>query len=164
MNDSREREGEISLPEDPAEFADDGKVVFIGKIQSKWKTRVDCPKNLVQARERGGAARIVLDEFWRQGLRGLDKFQHLIVLYWMDQARRDLILQKPRHKTEPTGVFALRSPARPNPIALAIVKILAIDEETGTIEIDAIDCLDGTPVVDIKPHFASIDAVEAEPV
>jgi tRNA (Thr-GGU) A37 N-methylase len=57
-------------------------------------------------------------------------------------------------------VFSLRSPARPNPIALAIVKILGIDQKKGIISIDAIDCLDGTPVLDIKPYLKSIDGVE----
>ena len=159
MNNFERREGEIALPKDPAEFANDANVVFIGKIRTDWKSRSDCPKNLVQARERDKSARIELDPLWRQGLTGLEKASHIIVLYWMHEARRDLIVQNPRHKNQPTGTFALRSPVRPNPIALAIVKVLAVDQQTGTIEIDAIDCLDGTPLVDIKPWIGSIDAV-----
>ena len=160
MNNFEIREGEIALPNDPAEFANDANVVFIGKIRTDWKSRSDCPKNLVQARERGKGARIELDALWRQGLIGLEKASHIIVLYWMHEARRDLIVQTPRHKNQPTGTFALRSPVRPNPIALATVKILAVDMQDGVIEIDAIDCLDGTPLVDIKPWIASIDAVD----
>jgi tRNA-Thr(GGU) m(6)t(6)A37 methyltransferase TsaA len=159
MNNFEKREGETALPKDPAEFADDANVVFIGEIRTDWKTRSDCPKNLVQARERGQGARIELNALWRQGLTGLEKTSHIIVLYWMHEARRDLIVQTPRHKSQPTGTFALRSPVRPNPIALAIVKILAVDQLAGIIEIDAIDCLNGTPLVDIKPWIASIDAV-----
>jgi tRNA (adenine37-N6)-methyltransferase len=56
-------------------------------------------------------------------------------------------------------VFGLRSPLRPNPIALAVVRLLGIDAATGRIEIDAIDCLDGTPLLDIKPYLPSVDAV-----
>ncbi len=160
MNPYDKREGEIELPSDPAVFADDANVVFIGKIRTPWKTRKDCPKNLVQARERGGEARIELDELWREGLSGLENSSHAIVLYWMHEAKRNLIVQCPRHKKQPTGVFALRSPARPNPIALAAVKIINIDKEQGIMTIDAIDCLDGTPLVDIKPWIATIDAVE----
>ncbi len=160
MNEFEKREGEIALSADPADFADDDKIVFIGKMKTSWKTRAECPKNLVQARERGAKASIMIDEFWRAGLRGLEDSGYLIVLYWMHEARRDLIVQNPRHRSEPVGVFALRSPARPNPIALSIVKILDLDHETGIIEIDAIDCLDGTPVVDIKPWFKTIDAVQ----
>jgi len=162
MDKDNVREGEVVLSRDPAEFADDGKVVFIGKIRSNWKTRKDCPNNLVLARERGSIASIEVDEYWREGLRGLDRFTHIIVLYWMHEARRDMIVQSPRHRSEPTGVFALRSPVRPNPIAMAIVKVLGIDQATGVIEIDAIDCMDGTPIVDIKPRFASIDAVQGD--
>jgi tRNA-Thr(GGU) m(6)t(6)A37 methyltransferase TsaA len=160
MSEFGKRVGEIALFDDPADFADDGKIVFIGKIHTSWKTRTECPKNLVQARERGIKATIEIDEFWRAGLRGLEDCSHLIVLYWMHEARRDLIVQNPRHRSEPVGVFALRSPARPNPIALSIVRILDVDLEAGKIEIDAIDCLDGTPVVDIKPWFSSIDTVQ----
>jgi tRNA (Thr-GGU) A37 N-methylase len=54
-------------------------------------------------------------------------------------------------------VFALRSPVRPNPIALAVVRVLGVDQERGLVGIDAIDCLDGTPLIDIKPWLASID-------
>jgi len=159
MNNFEKREGEIALPNDPADFADDAKVVFIGKVRTEWTSRKDCPKNLVQAKERGKGAHIELDELWRQGLIGLEKSTHAIVLYWMHEAQRNLIVQCPRHKNNPTGVFALRSPARPNPIALAIVEIKNIDIENGIVEIDAIDCLDGTPLIDIKPWIASIDAV-----
>ncbi len=160
MSEFEKREGEIALSADPADFADDGKVVFIGKINTSWKTRAECPKNLVQARQRGIKATIVIDEFWRAGLAGLEDRSHLIVLYWMHQARRDLIVQNPRHRNGPVGVFALRSPVRPNPIALSIVKILGVDQATGKIDIDAIDCLDGTPVVDIKPWLGTIDSVQ----
>ncbi len=159
MKNIEERQGEVALSSDPAEFADDGRVVFIGKMQTPWKERSQCPRNLAQARSTGKSAQIRLDSFWRQGLNGLDAFSHVIVLYWMHEARRDLIIQSPRHKNKPTGVFALRSPVRPNPIALAIVKILKVDIETGTVEIDAIDCLDGTPVIDIKPWFETIDQI-----
>ena len=56
------------------------------------------------------------------------------------------------------GTFALRSPARPNPVALAVVKLLDVDQASGVVRIDAIDCVDGTPLIDLKPWFASIDA------
>ena len=88
-------------------------------------------------------ATLEIDEAWRQGLQGLEAQEHVIVLYWMQQARRDLIIQRPRHRDDAVGVFALRSPARPNPIAVATVRILAIDQVSGSVQIDAIDCLDG---------------------
>jgi tRNA-Thr(GGU) m(6)t(6)A37 methyltransferase TsaA len=81
----------------------------------------------------------------------------VVVLYWMDRARRDLVLQAPHHYGEQRGTFALRSPVRPNPIAMSVVRLLRMD---GTaLSVIGLDCLDGTPLIDIKPYFASTDAV-----
>ena len=157
MSDTEQRTGEVALPFDPTETADDASVIFIGNIRSSWKTRAECPKNMAQARERGRAATIEIDKACRPGLNGLKKFSHAIVIYWMQEARRDLIVLKPNHKPDPTGVFALRSPVRPNPIAIATVRIVDVDQAAGRITIDAIDCLDCTPLLDIKPWFETLD-------
>jgi tRNA-Thr(GGU) m(6)t(6)A37 methyltransferase TsaA len=77
----------------------------------------------------------------------------------MDQARRDLVLQVPRHYNEQRGTFALRSPVRPNPIAMSVVRLLGV--EGNTLRVRGLDCLDGTPLLDIKPYFASTDAAPA---
>ena len=159
MQEFEKRPGEIALDDDPAVFADDGRVVFIGKIHSPWKSRAECPKNLRQARERGEQASVEVNLPWRAGLAGLENTDRVILLYWMHEARRDLIVQTPRHRPEPSGVFSLRTPVRPNPIALACVRLLALDIESGFLTIDAIDCLDGTPLVDIKPWIESVDGV-----
>ncbi len=157
MSDYDQRPGEIALPFDPAETADDARVVFIGHVRSPWKTRPECPRNLARARERRQPATLVINPEYRAGLAGLAAGMRIIALYWMHAGRRDLIVQKPKHRDEATGVFALRSPVRPNPIALAAVNILAIDHDAGEITIDAIDCLDGTPLVDIKPWLETVD-------
>ena len=159
MTNNDQRPGERALPFDPSKMADDDRVIFIGKIRSPWKSRNECPKNMVAARKLGQAATVEIDEVFRAGLKGLHKFTHAIVLYWMNEARRDLIVQKPHHKPEPVGVFALRSPVRPNPIAIATVRILEVDQVTGQITIDAIDCVDGTPLVDVKPWIGSLDEI-----
>lgn len=75
----------------------------------------------------------------------------------MDRARRDLVLQSPAHDGTTRGTFALRSPNRPNPIASSIVRLIAI--EGTTLVVRGLDCLDGTPVVDVKPEHC----VGAEP-
>ncbi len=157
VNDRPPREGEIALPFDPAETADDARVIFIGRIRSPWKTRGECPRNLSIARERGQAAVVEIDGPWRPGLAGLEQKTHIILAYWMDQAPRNLIVQAPRHGSGPRGVFALRSPARPNPVALATVRLTGLDIAAGVLNIDAIDCLDRTPLVDIKPWIGTID-------
>lgn len=149
------REGEIQVSPDPAS-ADDARLAFIGRVRTPW-SRGDCPKNLKQARERGGGARLEIAAPYRPGLAGLEAGRHVIVMYWMDRGRRDLIIQNPSHVPEPRGVFSIRSPVRPNPLALATVMITKVDLEAGVVEIDAIDCFDETPLVDIKPWLPTID-------
>ncbi|WP_274628317.1 tRNA (N6-threonylcarbamoyladenosine(37)-N6)-methyltransferase TrmO [Arvimicrobium flavum] len=152
------REGEIALPFDPATTAEDGRVHFIGRVRSPWLSRQDCPKNMTAARERDAQATIEIDPAFRPGLAGLERASHVIVLSWFDRAARNLIIQKPRHASEAKGVFALRSPVRPNPIGLHVARLVALDMEAGLLTLDAIDLLDGTPVIDLKPYFASTDA------
>lgn len=152
------RPGEIALDADPGAMEADAHLVFLGRVRSPWKRREDCPKNMAQARERGLGATIELLPAYRPGLRGLSGFSHVVVLTWFDRSARDLILQAPRHAPEPRGTFALRSPVRPNPVGLHVARLVAVDEAAGLLSLDAIDVLDGTPVIDIKPYFASIDA------
>jgi len=82
---------------------------------------------------------------------------HLVLLYWMDKSPRNLVLQVPGHYGAQHGTFALRSPARPNPIAMSVVRLLCV--EGNKLVVIGLDCLDGTPLVDIKPYFASTDSV-----
>ena len=153
------REGERRLDTDPASAPPDAGVIFIGRVSSPWTERAQCPKNMREAGEKGGGGRIALDPLYAPGLQGLDKYSHAVLLSWLDRSPRDLIVQKPRHAETAKGTFALRSPVRPNPIGLHIVRILGIDIARGVIDLEAIDVLDGTPVVDIKPYFASTDAI-----
>jgi tRNA-Thr(GGU) m(6)t(6)A37 methyltransferase TsaA len=132
----------------------DAGVYFIGRIRTPWTRREDCPKN---ARESDAVCTIEVDARWARALKDVETCTHLVVLYWMNQARRDLVLQVPRHYGEQRGTFALRSPARPNPIALSVVRVLGV--EGSTLSVVGIDCLDGTPLLDIKPYFASTDSV-----
>jgi tRNA-Thr(GGU) m(6)t(6)A37 methyltransferase TsaA len=152
------RDGEIALDRDPAAMDADAHLVFIGRIHSPWKTRDDCPKNMAAARTTGLQARIDIEPQYRPGLNGLAGTSHVVVLSWLGFAPRNLIIQKPRHAAEAKGVFALRSPARPNSIGLHVAKLVALNADAGSLTLDAIDALDGTPVIDIKPYFASIDS------
>lgn len=159
MNDFGSRDGEQELPFDPGRAIADGHVVFIGHIRSPWKNRDECPKNMAAARERGQPATLVIDPPFRPGLQGLEAYSHVAILSWLDRAPRNLIVQKPRHATVAKGVFALRSPARPNPIGLHVAGIVALNAAAGLITLDGIDVLDGTPVIDLKPYFASTDSI-----
>ena len=97
-----------------------------------------------------------VDPRYAAGLADLGLYSHAWLLYWMHEARRDLIGQVPGYLGHARGTFALRSPVRPNPIALACVEILAI--EGATVTVRGVDCIDGTPLIDIKPYFASTDS------
>lgn len=149
------RQGEIALGIDPGNQGD-ASLRFIGRLQTPWR-KGNCPHNLREARERGGKFLAVLDPEYRAGLAGLAPGQAVILLYWMDAARRDLIVQAPSHRPQPAGTFALRSPARPNPISLAVTRLVSIDAASGVLEVDALDAFDGTPLLDIKPWIEAVD-------
>lgn len=140
---------------DPGERVEAG-LTFIGRIRSPWGPG-DCPHNLAEARARGGWARAELKPEYAPGLQGLAPGDAVLVLYWLGSRRRDLIRQSPRHDPGTRGVFALRSPVRPNPVGVATAVIRALDPVTGSVELDAIDCFDGTPLLDIKPWRSGVD-------
>jgi len=145
------RPGEIKI--DLPKNVDAG-LFFIGRIRTPWPTRDDCPKN---GRESDAVCTIEVDPRYAAALAGVESSTHLLVLYWMDEARRDLVVQAPRHYGEPRGTFALRSPVRPNPIAASVVKLVKIEDLR--LAVIGLDCRDGTPLLDLKPYFASTDAV-----
>ncbi len=137
------RAGESVVPL-PERF--DAGVIFIGRIRTPFTTRDACPR---QGRQDGPECQIVLDEPYAAGLQGLEAFETIEVLYWMHEARRDLIVQNPKGDGGTKGTFALRSPLRPNPIATSLVRLVSIAGPIATVR--GLDCLDGTPVLDLKP-------------
>jgi tRNA-Thr(GGU) m(6)t(6)A37 methyltransferase TsaA len=132
----------------------DASLYFIGRIRTPWTKRADCPKN---ARESDAVCTLEVDPRWEKALTHVESCTHLVVLYWMNRSRRDLVLQVPRHYGIARGTFALRSPARPNPIAMSVVRLVGVDGPR--LSVIGLDCLDDTPLLDIKPYFASTDAV-----
>lgn len=167
MNDSEDEGASLPLPEfgiRPGEIAAelpaafDAGLYFIGRIRTPWKSRADCPKN---ARESDAVCTVELDPAYHEALCGLEGTSHVWLLYFMDRAPRNLLVQVPRTYGRGRGTFALRSPARPNPIAISAARLIAI--EGGSLKVQGLDCLDGTPLIDVKPYFASTDAIpEAE--
>jgi tRNA (adenine37-N6)-methyltransferase len=140
------RPGEVAV-ELPT--ATDAGLYFIGTIHTPWTRREACPR---QGSADGPICTITIDERWRRGLTGLAEHKRVQVLYWMNRARRDLVLQTPFER--PTrGTFALRSPLRPNPIASSIVDLVAVDGLT--VQVRGLDCLDGTPLLDLKPEHGA---------
>lgn len=152
--------GEQRLPFDPELAPPDAGIVFVGHAETPWTSREDCPKNMREARERGQPARLHIKEPYRAGLTRLERFSHIIVLTWFHSAERNLVVQNPRHASEPSGTFALRSPVRPNPIGIHAVAVRSIDAAGGIIDLEALDALNGTPVIDIKPYLPTVDRLE----
>lgn len=142
-NDSDLRAGEkaVAMPAAP-----DAQVYFIGRIRTPWTDRADCPR---QGTSDGPDCRIEIFPPWQEALAGLERYDQVEVLYWLDRSRRDLVLQSPRHDDETRGTFALRSPVRPNPIGTSLATLVRV--EPGAVIVRGLDCLDGTPLVDLKP-------------
>lgn len=138
------RPGETTVPL-PAR--QDAHLVFIGRLRTPFATRDQCPRQ--GDAEHGPVCRAEIDPLWRAALAGIDAFAWLDLLYWMHEARRDLVTQTPRGGAT-LGTFALRSPVRPNPIALSRVRLLGVED--GTLLVRGLDCLDDTPLLDVKPH------------
>lgn len=115
-------------------------------------------------REEEGGFRIELAAPFRPALKELNQFSHVQVLWWADQlddevSRSLTQAELPYAKGVISGVFACRSPYRPNPILLTTCKILSIDEKQGTVLIDYIDAMENTPVLDLKPYIPVSDRV-----
>ena len=118
---------------------------FIGHIITPYEAIEDCPNNIDL---NGPICQLVLDEEFRNGLSGLQPEQNILILYWFENTDRSVIDQ-PSDNGESIGTFALRSPHRPNPIVTATLPI--VDIENGVVSVRGLDCLNGTPLLDIKP-------------
>jgi tRNA-Thr(GGU) m(6)t(6)A37 methyltransferase TsaA len=98
------------------------------------------------------------------GLKGIKAFSHLIVLYWFhhrdnEEQRQTLLVVPKRHPNAPeVGVFACRSPSRPNPIGLCVVQLLQV--ENCTLKVQGLDAWEGSPIIDIKPYLPRADSVQ----
>ncbi|AYD03482.1 tRNA (N6-threonylcarbamoyladenosine(37)-N6)-methyltransferase TrmO [Neorhizobium sp. NCHU2750] len=140
------RQNEVGVvPPEPT----DAGLTFIGRISTPWTSRMETPR---QGRHDGPLCRIEIYEPWVQALQGVEAFERLEILYWLHQSRRDLVLQSPASNGKVHGTFSLRSPVRPNPIGTSIVALERI--EGNVLLVRGLDCLDGTPLIDLKPDRA----------
>ncbi|KUF11290.1 SAM-dependent methyltransferase [Pseudoponticoccus marisrubri] len=140
-------------PSDPGEarieapLTADAHVVFIGRLRTPFARPEDCPRQ--GDIEAGPECRAVLDPVYLPALQGLEPGATLDLLYWLDRSRRDLLTQSRKSDGAPRGTFSLRSPVRPNPIGLSQVRLLR--REGDALVLRGLDCVDGTPLLDIKP-------------
>ncbi len=127
-------------------MADKGEVRFIGEVESGGETST-----------------VFIYPEYCSGLLGVQGYSHLIVLYWMhlrdnERHRGTLQVRPPRHEGAPlTGVFACRSPSRPNPIGLSVVELKEM--EGCRLRVSGLDALEGSPIVDLKPYQPRADAI-----
>lgn len=107
--------------------------------------------------KRGDSTFVKISDNYSDGLKGLEEFSHVIVIYWFHEndtpEQRSILQLKPQYdeRNPLTGVFACRAPVRPNLIGLSICKILSINDNI--VHIDKIDAFNGSPVLDLKPHM-----------
>jgi tRNA-Thr(GGU) m(6)t(6)A37 methyltransferase TsaA len=126
----------------------------IGFVTSPYKDTAAIPKGLGVRHEAEGVLQI-LPEF-DLGLTGIEGFSHLFVLWVFDRSGPFELIATPPSDNQPHGVFATRSPRRPNPIGLTVVELLR--REKGSLYVRGVDMLDQTPILDIKPYLSSIPA------
>ena len=127
------------------------ELLIIGRIETPYRNLADCPRNIDPE---GPECRLRLDAPYVDGLLGLDAGQTILILYWLGAGDRHCLRQHSRRTGKYAGVFALRSPNRPNPIGAALLPIVRVEEDG--IVVRGLDCLDGTALLDIKP------AIQAE--
>ena len=126
----------------------------IGFIRSPYNDTKSIPKGLGARHDAEGVLEI-LPEF-EPGLTDIEGFSHLFVIWAFDRSDGYDLIGSPPFDERPHGVFATRSPRRPNPIALTVVELLHRDG--GKLQVRGVDMLDGTPILDIKPYMSSIPA------
>ncbi len=124
----------------------------IGSVSSPYKQTSEIPKGLGAKHEAEGVLKI-LPEF-EAGLTDIEGFSHLIVLWEFDRSDGFALVGTPPSDNRPHGVFATRSPRRPNPIGLTVVELLR--REGASLHVRGVDMLDGTPILDIKPYLSSV--------
>jgi tRNA-Thr(GGU) m(6)t(6)A37 methyltransferase TsaA len=124
----------------------------IGFVNSPYKQTSEIPKGLGAKHEAEGVLK-VLPEF-ELGLTDIEGFSHLIVIWEFDRSKGFQLLGTPPSDNRPHGVFATRSPRRPNPIGLTVVELLR--REGTFLYVRGVDMLDGTPILDIKPYLSNV--------
>jgi tRNA (adenine37-N6)-methyltransferase len=128
----------------------------IGVVHTPWKTVEDCPRNGRQPDPIPECRVRVFTEFV-EGLKDIEGFSHLILLYWLDRAKTPRLLFKPPFDEAEHGVFTSRAPHRPNPFGLSVVAFDGMDG-ADVLKVRYLDCVDETALLDIKPYLPSTDA------
>jgi tRNA-Thr(GGU) m(6)t(6)A37 methyltransferase TsaA len=130
----------------------------IGVIHSPFKAAAGAPIQSVAARHVEGVIEVFPE--YAEGLRDIEGFSHLILIYHFHLCNEPSLIVRPYLDDETRGVFATRAPARPNSIGTSVVRLVRVDGRR--LHVTGVDILDGTPLLDIKPYVPQFDALEAE--
>ncbi|HIC96487.1 TPA: tRNA (N6-threonylcarbamoyladenosine(37)-N6)-methyltransferase TrmO [Candidatus Bipolaricaulota bacterium] len=133
------------------------KLKPIGIIHTPHKRLEDVP---IQPCMSGCIGEIEVDRQYQEGLKDIEGFSHIVILYLFHRSRGYSLSVKPFLDDKPRGLFATRHPRRPNPIGISTVKLL--ERERNVLKVLGIDVLDGTPLIDIKPHVPQFDHWDEE--
>jgi tRNA-Thr(GGU) m(6)t(6)A37 methyltransferase TsaA len=134
-------------------------IAVIGRARTPWRRREDAPHQPSAAPDSAGL--IEIDPEYRPALVDLDGFDRIWVIFVFDRSRGWAARVKPPRGGPKRGVFATRAPNRPSQIGLTCVALKSVDIEQGLLQVEGIDLLDGTPVLDIKPYLAVFDSFPA---
>jgi tRNA-Thr(GGU) m(6)t(6)A37 methyltransferase TsaA len=129
------------------------ELVPIGRIRSDYKTKEEAPR---QGRLVDNISTIEIFDDYVPGIKEVKDMTHMIVLYWQDQSNRKVIRTKTPFSTTEIGVFATRSPNRPNPIAFCVCEVVEVSGSE--IKVKYLDALDGSSLVDLKVYSAELDS------
>jgi len=129
----------------------------IGKIQTPYKTKEECPIQPVYSSEAEGRVEVFRE--YAAGLKDIETFSHIYILYLFDRAGEVQLIRPTFLDDEPHGIYASRHPCRPNSIGISIIQL--IERVGNMLIVRGVDVLDGTPLLDIKPYIPKFDIIES---
>ncbi len=140
------------------------KIVYkpIGIIHSPFKEQEGTPIQPLAEKARSARGEVEVFKEYEEGLKDIDGFSHIILIYHFSRARKGDLVVKPYMHNESHGVFATRAPSRPNPIGISIVKLIKV--EKNILYIENLDVIDGTPLLDIKNYVPEFDIRHVEKI
>ena len=142
------------MQSDPRNAHVDFPVTIIGRVRSPFGEATGTPIQSVYAN--GAEGQVVVDEAYADALGDVEGFERLWLIYWMDRVATSKLRVVPYRDNQERGLFATRSPCRPNPIGMSVVRLLR--REGDILHVADLDILDNTPLLDIKPYVPEFDA------
>lgn len=132
------------------------EVLPIGKIHTPFKVKYQVPRQAIYSS--GAEGTIEIYQQYLEGLKGIERYKHIIILFYFNQIEGYSLTARPPGSSSSRGVFATRSPYRPNHIGLSILRLISV--EVNLLKVRDVDMLDCTPIIDIKPYVKELDKIQ----